>query len=414
MAMTKRSAWLTAYEGSRFGRFAGSNLASVLRKHPLALLSLAMSGLLVLFFTWSWIGHQRVLRDRVGTDRVPQSWSLDELARAAADEDEVVADARILTWQIREDDRPLYVESAIVWLRLEGSGRERWMLAHVFRHPREFRSWKLSGVFDVPYAPRRMFDYPPKNAEVYQFLRATWWEFGPDFLYGFRLVDAAVCAEAWKAVIGQEPTEKYIDSDIKSLAVAMRDYVGEKGTLPPAAVYGKDGRPLLSWRVLILPYLDQLALFKQFKLDESWDSTHNEPLLASMPRVYAPPDKMKTAEPYSTYFQVFVGKGAAFDGTQGVSLEDFPDGIGETILIVEASEAVPWTKPDDLPYAVDRPLPRLGMVSKDYFTAAFGDARVHHIGRKASEKKLRALITRNADDNPGANWEWTGRGSNDP
>ena len=80
-----------------------------------------------------------------------------------------------------------------------------------------------------------------------------------------------------------------------------------------------------------------------------------------MPRIYGRYDRGTTKEPHTTFYQVFVGKGAAFEGTRGLKLaEDFPDGTSNTILIVEAGEAVPWTKPDDLPYAADRPLPGPG------------------------------------------------------
>lgn len=201
-------------------------------------------------------------------------------------------------------------------------------------------------------------------------------------------------------------------ANLHSLALAMRCYADEKGSLPPAAVFDKNGKALLSWRVLMLPELEgngrdeaEPGLFNRFKLDEPWDSPNNFSLLAKMPRIFAPPGEMKTAQPHSTYYRVFVGKGTAFEGTQGVSLDDFPDGIEETIMIVEASEAVPWTKPEDLHYAPDQPLPRLGMVSKYRFFAAFVDGSTKAIRQKVSEKSLRALITRNGHDLPGPDWE---------
>jgi hypothetical protein len=166
-----------------------------------------LSGLLIALTValgWGWI----VLWAPLLADRLPRGWNVKDLARAAMKEGEVAADARILTWRIDEDDRPLTVESAIVWLRFDGSGKRRWVLAHLYRHPRDSRpKWLLSWVSDAPFTPRMEFDHPPQNAEVYEFLRETWWEFGPKD--GFRLLDAAVCAGTWKAVIGQEPTEDY-------------------------------------------------------------------------------------------------------------------------------------------------------------------------------------------------------------
>ena len=81
-------------------------------------------------------------------------------------------------------------------------------------------------------------------------------------------------------------------------------------------LYSKDGKPLHSWRVLILPQLDENTHYKEFRLDEPWDSPHNLPLLQRMPRVYAAPKRVDDPdEPNTTYLQVFVGDGAAFRGT---------------------------------------------------------------------------------------------------
>jgi hypothetical protein len=189
------------------------------------------------------------------------------------------------------------------------------------------------------------------------------------------------------------------------MAVAMYNYSSANGSLPPPAVYDKQGRPLLSWRVLILSYIEQDDLFKQFRLDQPWDSPHNLNLLPKMPRTYAPFDGRPTPEPYSTYYQVFVGKGAAFEGPRGTRLEeDFPDGTSNTFLIVEAGEAVPWTKPVDLPYDAKKPLPRLGGVFKKSFQAALADGSVRGVSRDTSKETIRAAITRNGGDELGPDW----------
>jgi hypothetical protein len=178
-----------------------------------------------------------------------------------------------------------------------------------------------------------------------------------------------------------------------------------QGRLPPPAVLDKDGRPLLSWRVLVLPYIEQNALYQQFRLDEPWDSPHNLSLLPLMPKVYAPFDGSRTPEPYTTFYQVFVGKGTAFEGPEGLCLgQDFPDGTSDTFLIIEAGSAVPWTRPEDLPYDAGKPLPRLGGLFKDTFRAALADGSVRSLRRETSEETLRAAITRNGGDKPGPDW----------
>jgi hypothetical protein len=111
--------------------------------------------------------------------------------------------------------------------------------------------------------------------------------------------------------------------------------------------------------VLILPYLEQKGLYDEFKLDEPWDSAHNKKLLARMPAVFAAPNGIAKAK-HETFYQVFTGKGTVFDGKKGVSVVEITDGTSNTILIVEGGAAVPWTKPADLAYDANKPLPRIG------------------------------------------------------
>jgi hypothetical protein len=178
----------------------------------------------------------------------------------------------------------------------------------------------------------------------------------------------------------------------------MHNYHDTYRRLPPAAVCGPDGKPLLSWRVLILPFIEQDALYKGFKLDEPWDSPHNIQLVTKMPRIYAP-YKGEPSGDGMTYFQAFVGPSAAFEGTTGLKFSDFTDGTSNTFLIVEAWDPVPWTKPEDLIYDPDGPLPRLGGIIRDgSFRAAFADGSVHNIRNGTSEETIRALITRNGNE----------------
>jgi hypothetical protein len=187
--------------------------------------------------------------------------------------------------------------------------------------------------------------------------------------------------------------------------MAMSHYYDVHGRLPPAVVYGEGDEPLYSWRVLLLPFLEENALYQQFKLGEPWDSPDNLQLLSRMPPVYGPFREGASSPPYSTFYRVFFGSGAAFEGHEGLRLrDDFPDGTSETILIVEAGDAVPWTKPEELIYDPRQTLPSLGGISKDGFRAALADGSVHIVKRNTSERTLRALITRNGGDKPGPDW----------
>jgi hypothetical protein len=190
-------------------------------------------------------------------------------------------------------------------------------------------------------------------------------------------------------------------TQLKELVIAMYGYNEEHGHLPPAALAGPDGQPLLSWRVLLLPHLGQEDLYREFRLDEPWDSPHNVRLLPRMPPVYANARKVgPKAQPYHTFFQVFVGKGTPFEArAEGVKLpDDFPDGTFDTILIVQGGQAVPWTKPEDIPYAGDQPVDNPGKIWPSAFCVGMADGSTRTVSNETSEATLRALITRDGGE----------------
>ena len=106
----------------------------------------------------------------------------------------------------------------------------------------------------------------------------------------------------------------------------------------------------------------------------------------------------KTSEKWLTFYRVFTGNGAAFEPGKQLTEKDFTDGLENTILVVEAGEAVPWPKPDELPYDPSKPLPKLGGQFPDGFYAAFGNGTVRFIKRDTDEKLIRAMITRNGGE----------------
>jgi hypothetical protein len=146
--------------------------------------------------------------------------------------------------------------------------------------------------------------------------------------------------------------------------------------------------------VSLLPFLEHDRLFHQFNLEEPWDSPHNKPLLEEIPRYYELPWGPIHA-PGMTYYQVFVGPGTAFERGD----------LADTLLVVEAANAVPWTKPADLVYSPEKPLPALGglfrkpihlwcyeLSRRDGFTACFGDGSVRFIHSDTGERTLRRFI----------------------
>src|SRR5262249_55861319 len=159
------------------------------------------------------------------------------------------------------------------------------------------------------------------------------------------------------------------------------NYTARNGGRLPAAAIRKGGQALLSWRVAILPFLEETALFDRFHLDEAWDSPHNASLLGGMPRVYTPV-LPKDTMPDTTYYQGFVGPEALFDGQGGTRITEMIDARVPTIMVIEAGRPVPWTKPEDVPYAAAGPLPMLGGQFADGFYAGFADGSVGFLGRE--------------------------------
>ncbi len=184
--------------------------------------------------------------------------------------------------------------------------------------------------------------------------------------------------------------------NLKRMGLAMGGYaLANDGRFPPSSLY-KDGKPLLSWRVALLPFLDVYGgarLYQKFRLDEPWNSPHNEALLEEMPPEYAPVLGNEPARHF-TYYQGFVGPGALFDGEEGTRTADITDGLCWTLMVVEAAEPVPWTKPEDLAYGKEQPLPKLGGQFEDGFYVAFADGSARFLSRKVAPETIRALIMR--------------------
>jgi hypothetical protein len=193
-------------------------------------------------------------------------------------------------------------------------------------------------------------------------------------------------------------------NNLKQIGLAMHIYHDTFGRFPTAAIYDKTKqKPLLSWRVAILPYIEQQALYQQFHLDEPWDSEHNKKLLDKMPKVYASLGSGKSPAD-STVLRVFTGPMTAFKGATPTRISGITDGTSQTIMVVEAADAVPWTKPDELVYDPQKPLPKLGGMFKGVILMGMFDGSVRSVSDKISEKTLRAAITANGNEVLGSDW----------
>jgi prepilin-type processing-associated H-X9-DG protein len=163
------------------------------------------------------------------------------------------------------------------------------------------------------------------------------------------------------------------------------------------ATYDKDGNPLLSWRVLLLPFLEQRALYDQFHFDESWDSPHNKPLCDRMPGVFQCPSG-EQRQGLTTY-EIVVDPRSMFTGhPTGVSVSSVIDGTSRMLLVAETTSPVPWSKPGNLSLASSKPALGMGSKHPGGFNAAMADGSVRFVRTTGDNairpQDLRALVTR--------------------
>ena len=188
-------------------------------------------------------------------------------------------------------------------------------------------------------------------------------------------------------------------NQLKQIGLAMHNYGTANRKLPPAYTADKEGKPLLSWRVMILPYVEGGDLYKQFHLDEPWDSEHNKKLISRMPAAYKSPTSTVSGQ-WKTNYLTVRGKHTIFSGEDGATFASVHDGLSYTIMTVEVSDAkaVFWTKPDDFEYGEENPLKGLVGLQPGGFIAGMGDGSVRFIRSSINPKTLNALFTRDGGE----------------
>jgi len=150
------------------------------------------------------------------------------------------------------------------------------------------------------------------------------------------------------------------------------------GKYPPPYTKSAQGSPLLSWRVLILPYIEQQNLFNKFNQNEPWDGPTNKPLLSFMPKMYLSSGNYDVNTAFKTTFLAPVAKETIFSPAGGLTKNSVSDGLSNTILIADVDDdfATEWTRPVDL--NVNAQNPALGLTNSNPagFMALFGDGSV--------------------------------------
>ncbi len=183
-------------------------------------------------------------------------------------------------------------------------------------------------------------------------------------------------------------------NNLKQIGLALHNYHDAYTHFPEPGNLDADGKPLLSWRVALLPFLDEGPLYNEFRLDEPWDSEHNLALLEKMPPVFKHP--RSDAPAGHTVYQTLTGDGIGLAADGGLSFRNITDGTSNTIAVVEVEDefAVPWTKPEDVAIDPADPWPPLGGHNTEGVTALFFDGSVRLIPYWLEPEKLWHLLTR--------------------
>ena len=218
-------------------------------------------------------------------------------------------------------------------------------------------------------------------------------------------------ADAVKKV-GEASGRMKAQNNLKQIGLSLLNYSDSNGSNIPVLGIGANGapirnatdKPLLSWRVAILPYIEEGALYKEFKLNEPWDSVHNKKLLEKMPKIFASVEKPGKAG--FTHLQMIVGPGGMPLGARFPA--SITDGTSNTIAVAESAESVEWTKPEDItlpaklaPGALKK---KFGGQFPGGFNVAMWDGSVRFVKDTVSERTLGLALNPNDGQPLGSDW----------
>ncbi len=185
----------------------------------------------------------------------------------------------------------------------------------------------------------------------------------------------------------------------RDIALALLNYETARGEFPPANVCDENGRPLYSWRVLVLPYLEQNAMYNNFHRDEPWDSPHNLQFLKHCPRIFHCPATPLNPKQGETSYAMIVGPDTISSGPKSISVNDITKPQESMILIVETNRKIPWTAPGDIPleslrYGLLKPtaenenVPGIAARHNGGSVAAFADGSVRYLDPNTTSEML--------------------------
>lgn len=211
-------------------------------------------------------------------------------------------------------------------------------------------------------------------------------------IFGFCVVGLLVYASVQQAIESSSRTNSRIN--LTDIGQAIHMYEQGHLSFPESASKDDQGRPLLSWRVHLLPYLGFQELHYQFDLTQPWNSEQNQKLISQMPEIFQCPE-MDSGE-FKTNCLLVVGIETVFPPQGTTKLGDITDGTSNTIMAVEANtdQAVIWTKPGDLNHDPENPSKGTGELRPGLTLILMVDGTVQIFGNTINEKVLKALFTK--------------------
>ncbi|TWT55367.1 DUF1559 family PulG-like putative transporter [Allorhodopirellula solitaria] len=186
--------------------------------------------------------------------------------------------------------------------------------------------------------------------------------------------------------------------NLETIAQALNAYAADHGTYPAPSLYSPAGKPTLSWRVSILPYLGEEELYDRFDLSSTWDSSHNRRIAnEGMPSIYRHPD----SESWSTeaVYHLVTGAGTLFPASQALGPKDAVDGARQTLLLVESPVSTIWSEPVDVDFAMSGGTINaaqgndLGGLTDGGVCVVTVDGRGHFLPETTAPMTVSALIT---------------------
>jgi prepilin-type processing-associated H-X9-DG protein len=194
-------------------------------------------------------------------------------------------------------------------------------------------------------------------------------------------------------------------NNLKQIGLALHNYSATYGTFPPAFLADSDGKPMHSWRVLILPYLGEQSLYNEYNFSEPWDGPNNSRLLARMPGVYACPSDPASGPKTNTSYAGAFGEHCVFRGTEPVGIKDIIDGASNTLLVGEVKASIPWMKPEDVDIKLYPSIGSAGGFGSYHAGGAqftMCDGSVRFISQSVAQPTLDALYTRDGNEPVGS------------